>query len=290
MLSKLLIVDGMALLFRHFFATNFSKQFFYNSLDLPTNGVQGTIRHIYKAIEIIQPEKVIITWDMGSETVRTEWYENYKSNRPAPPEELVPQFDLVKDVLAELDFYQVGLKGYEADDLIGTITKHYDDSVIISGDKDLLQVINDDNELWLTKKGYTEYEIYDLNRFTEEFSITPEQFIDVKALMGDSGDGYFGVTGIGEKTALKLIQKHQSLDHLLENLDTLTKRQKENILKDYDHLILSRRLAEIITDVPINVNDVIQYSDYTFNLDRTLQVLDKYDLTIAKRYVEGLDL
>lgn len=280
----------MALLFRHFFATNFSKQFFYNSLDLPTNGVQGTIRHIYKAIEIIQPEKVIITWDMGSETVRTEWYENYKSNRPAPPEELVPQFDLVKDVLAELDFYQVGLKGYEADDLIGTITKHYDDSVIISGDKDLLQVINDDNELWLTKKGYTEYEIYDLNRFTEEFSITPEQFIDVKALMGDSGDGYFGVTGIGEKTALKLIQKHQSLDHLLENLDTLTKRQKENILKDYDHLILSRRLAEIITDVPINVNDVIQYSDYTFNLDRTLQVLDKYDLTIAKRYVEGLDL
>ncbi|MDK6862717.1 5'-3' exonuclease [Nosocomiicoccus ampullae] len=290
MLSKLLIVDGMALLFRHFFATSFSKQFFYNSLDLPTNGVQGTIRHIYKAIEIIQPEKVIITWDMGSETVRTEWYENYKSNRPAPPEELVPQFDLVKDVLAELDFYQVGLKGYEADDLIGTITKHYDDSVIISGDKDLLQVINDDNELWLTKKGYTEYEIYDLNRFTEEFSITPEQFIDVKALMGDSGDGYFGVTGIGEKTALKLIQKHQSLDHLLENLDTLTKRQKENILKDYDHLILSRRLAEIITDVPINVNDVIQYSDYTFNLDRTLQVLDKYDLTIAKRYVEGLDL
>ena len=280
----------MALLFRHFFATSFSKQFFYNSFDLPTNGVQGTIRHIYKAIEIIQPEKVIITWDMGSETVRTEWYENYKSNRPAPPEELVPQFDLVKDVLAELDFYQVGLKGYEADDLIGTITKHYDDSVIISGDKDLLQVINDDNELWLTKKGYTEYEIYDLNRFTEEFSITPEQFIDVKALMGDSGDGYFGVTGIGEKTALKLIQKHQSLDHLLENLDTLTKRQKENILKDYDHLILSRRLAEIITDVPINVNDVIQYSDYTFNLDRTLQVLDKYDLTIAKRYVEGLDL
>ncbi|OFS64268.1 5'-3' exonuclease [Nosocomiicoccus sp. HMSC09A07] len=290
MLSKLLIVDGMALLFRHFFATSFSKQFFYNSCDLPTNGVQGTIRHIYKAIEIIQPEKVIITWDMGSETVRTEWYENYKSNRPAPPEELVPQFDLVKDVLAELDFYQVGLKGYEADDLIGTITKHYDDSVIISGDKDLLQVINDDNELWLTKKGYTEYDIYNLNRFTEEFSITPHQFIDVKALMGDSGDGYFGVTGIGEKTALKLIQKHQSLDHLLENLDTLTKRQKENILKDYDHLILSRRLAEIITDVPINVNDVIQYSDYTFNLDRTLQVLDKYDLTIAKRYVEGLDL
>lgn len=280
----------MALLFRHFFATSFSKQFFYNSLDLPTNGVQGTIRHIYKAIEIIQPEKVIITWDMGSETVRTEWYENYKSNRPAPPEELVPQFDLVKDVLAELDFYQVGLKGYEADDLIGTITKHYDDSVIISGDKDLLQIINDDNELWLTKKGYTEYDIYNLNRFTEEFSITPHQFIDVKALMGDSGDGYFGVTGIGEKTALKLIQKHQSLDHLLENLDTLTKRQKENILKDYDHLILSRRLAEIITDVPINVNDVIQYSDYTFNLDRTLQVLDKYDLTIAKRYVEGLDL
>lgn len=280
----------MALLFRHFFATSFSKQFFYNSFDQPTNGVQGTIRHIYKAIEIIQPEKVIITWDMGSETVRTEWYENYKSNRPAPPEELVPQFDLVKDVLAELDFYQVGLKGYEADDLIGTITKHYDDTVIISGDKDLLQVINEHNALWLTKKGYTEYEIYDLNRFTEEFSITPEQFIDVKALMGDSGDGYFGVTGIGEKTALKLIQKHQSLDHLLENLDTLTKRQKENILKDYDHLILSRRLAEIITDVPINVNDVIQYSDYTFNLDRTLQVLDKYDLTIAKRYVEGLDL
>lgn len=289
-MSKLLVIDGMALLFRHFFATSFSKQFFYNKYDQPTNGVQGTIRHIYKAIEIIRPEKIIIAWDMGSKTVRTEWYDDYKSNRPPPPEELIPQFDLVKDVLNDLGFYQIGITGYEADDIIGTIAKKYNQTIIISGDKDLLQVINSHNELWLTKKGFTEYDIYDYERFINEYSITPEQFIDVKALMGDSGDGYFGVSGIGEKTALKLIQKHDTLDNLLNNLDSLTNRQRENILKDYDHLILSRRLAEIITDVPVNESDIIEFSDFSYDIERQLDVLENYDLTISKRYVESLDL
>ena len=290
MTNQTLIIDGMALLFRHFFATSFRNQFMYNKYDIPTNGVQGMIRHTFKLLELTKAKNVVIAWDMGSKSVRNDWFEGYKANRLAPPEEMTPQFDMVKQVMHDLGFHQEGVIGYEADDVIGTVSKEIDDLIIVSGDRDLLQLINDHNQLWLTKKGYTEYHHYNLETFINQYGITPSQFIDVKALMGDSSDGYTGVTGIGEKTALKLIQSHGSIDMLLNNLSTLTPKMQDKINTDMESLKMSLKLAKIITDVPLKMDALKDNSVFTYDKNHAQQVLEYYDLNIARKYLDSVSL
>lgn len=284
-----LIIDGMALLFRHFYATSFRNQFMYNKKDLPTNGVQGMLRHTFKLLELTQPDHVIVAWDMGSKSVRNEWFEGYKANRVAPPEEMVPQFDMIKDVIHDIGFYQDGVRGYEADDVIGTVAQHIDDLTIVSGDRDLLQLINRTNRIWLTKKGYTEYHHYNYDAFLDQYGITPEQFIDVKALMGDASDGYSGVQGIGEKTALKLIQTHGSVEALLNNLDTLTPKMQEKISNDMESLQMSQRLARIITDVPLKMDTMMDNSRLNLDTVHINNVLADHDLSVAQKYLSTLN-
>ena len=290
MTNQTLIIDGMALLFRHFFATSFRNQFMYNKYDIPTNGVQGMIRHTFKLLELTKAKNVVIAWDMGSKSVRNDWFEGYKANRLAPPEEMTPQFDMVKQVMHDLGFHQEGVIGYEADDVIGTVSKEIDDLIIVSGDRDLLQLINDHNQLWLTKKGYTEYHHYNLETFINQYGITPSQFIDVKALMGDSSDGYTGVTGIGEKTALKLIQSHGSIDMLLNNLSTLTPKMQDKINTDMESLKMSLKLAKIITDVPLKMDALKDNSVFIYDKNHAQQVLEDYDLNIARKYLDSVSL
>lgn len=280
----------MALLFRHFYATSFRNQFMYNNKELPTNGVQGMLRHTFKLLDLTQPDNVIIAWDMGSKSVRNEWYEGYKANRVAPPEEMVPQFDMIKEVMHDIGLYQDGIAGYEADDVIGTVAQHVDNLTIVSGDRDLLQLINETNRIWLTKKGYTEYHYYDYEAFKEQYGITPQQFIDVKALMGDASDGYSGVQGIGEKTALKLIQTHGSVDTLLDNLHMLTPKMQEKITGDMESLRMSQRLAEIITDVPIKLDGLMDKSALNFDTAHVNKVLKEHDLRLAEKYLSTLNL
>lgn len=290
MTQHTLIIDGMALLFRHFYATSFRNQFMYNNKELPTNGVQGMLRHTFKLLDLTQPDNVIIAWDMGSKSVRNEWYEGYKANRVAPPEEMVTQFDMIKEVMHDIGFYQDGIAGYEADDVIGTVAQHVDNLTIVSGDRDLLQLINETNRIWLTKKGYTEYHYYDYEAFKEQYGITPQQFIDVKALMGDASDGYSGVQGIGEKTALKLIQTHGSVDTLLDNLHMLTPKMQEKITGDMESLRMSQRLAEIITDVPIKLDGLMDKSRLNFDTAHVNKVLKDHDLRLAEKYLSTLNL
>lgn len=290
MTQHTLIIDGMALLFRHFYATSFRNQFMYNNKELPTNGVQGMLRHTFKLLDLTQPDNVIIAWDMGSKSVRNEWYEGYKANRVAPPEEMVPQFDMIKEVMHDIGLYQDGIAGYEADDVIGTVAQHVDNLTIVSGDRDLLQLINETNRIWLTKKGYTEYHYYDYEAFKEQYGITPQQFIDVKALMGDASDGYSGVQGIGEKTALKLIQTHGSVDTLLDNLHMLTPKMQEKITGDMESLRMSQRLAEIITDVPIKLDGLMDKSRLNFDTAHVNKVLKDHDLRLAEKYLSTLNL
>lgn len=288
--NKTLVIDGMALLFRHFFATSFRNQFMYNASGVPTNGVQGMVRHTLKLVEMLKPERMVITWDMGSETIRNEWFRDYKKNRQAPPEELIPQFDYVKEVIDDIGFCQTGIKGYEADDLIGTLSQKYDDLVIVSGDRDLLQLLDGTNDIWLTKKGFTEYNIYTQSVFEEQYGIHPSQFVDVKALMGDPGDGYYGVKGVGEKTAFKLIREHGNIAQLLLNLDKLTPSVRSKIEADRVSLEMSLRLAKIITDVPVDINLVETKSPLSINPVHIKSVLDGHNLSISSRYVDSLDL
>ncbi|PTE74868.1 5'-3' exonuclease, partial [Staphylococcus gallinarum] len=260
MTNKILLIDGMALLFRHFYATSLHNQFMRTSTGMPTNGVQGFVRHVFTAINEIDPSHVAVCWDMGKATFRNEMYDGYKQNRPAPPEELIPQFDFVKEVSNQFGFVNIGVQNYEADDVIGTLAQAYSDEhqiYVITGDRDILQCINPNVEIWLTKKGFNIYNRYTLDRFQSEYGLDPKQLIDVKAFMGDTADGYPGVKGIGEKTAIKLIQNHGSVESVIHALDELTPGQRKKIETDMDNLKLSKSLAEIHTQVPLNASSLL---------------------------------
>lgn len=198
----ILLVDGMALLFRSFFATAVRKQFQYNEDGIPTNGVQGFVRHTLTAVNLFQPTHLAVCWDMGAVTFRNDLYEGYKANCPAPAPELVPQFDMARQVSEDMGWKNYGVEGMEADDLIGSLVKTWRedaDITIVSGDKDLLQLLAPSVQIALTKKGHSIYDVYTDTRFIEEYGMTPTQFIDYKAFIGDTSDGYPGVKGIGPK-------------------------------------------------------------------------------------------
>ena len=198
----ILVIDGMALLFRSFYATSVIGHFQYLPDGRPSNGVQGFARHVLTAQSIIKPSHIAICWDMGANTFRNELFEGYKTNRSEPPEEMIPQFDMAKEVSEWIGWKNIGEAGMEADDCIGSIVEKWKEEAqitIISGDKDLLQLLNPSTNIAFTKKGYSEYDVYTMERFKEEYAIEPHQFVDVKAFMGDSSDGYPGVKGIGPK-------------------------------------------------------------------------------------------
>lgn len=286
--NRVLLVDGMALLFRHFYATSLHNQFMYNSKGIPTNGIQGFVRHIFTAINEINPSHVALCWDMGQSTFRNDMYTDYKQNRPAPPEELIPQFDYVKEISDQFGFINVGMTNYEADDVIGTLAKTFSDNNevhIITGDKDLLQCINNNVEVWLIKKGFNIYNRYTLARFNEEYQLNPQQLIDIKAFMGDSADGYPGVKGIGEKTALKLIQTYGSVENVLSNIDQLTPAQRKKIEADKDNLTLSKRLAEIYTEVPLNSVEIYRDMAYAHSLNQILSICNEHELYVSGKYI-----
>ncbi|WP_100010848.1 5'-3' exonuclease [Lentibacillus sediminis] len=253
--QKVLLVDGMALLFRGFFATAFRGNFMMTNRGLPTNGVYQFMRYFLDAVNTFHPTHVICCWDMGSKTFRTEMYEGYKANRGEPPVELVPQFDLVKEVTESFNMPNIGIENFEADDCIGTLAKAYqkeNDVVILTGDQDILQLVDEGIEVAIMKKGIGNYERFNASNFYEKKGITPKQIIDLKGLMGDTSDNYPGVKGIGEKTALKLIQEYETIDQLLENLEQLPKGVQTKIKANMDMLQLSRQLAEIKCDVPVH--------------------------------------
>lgn len=252
--NKVMLVDGMALLFRAYYATAMSGYYMINSKGVPTNGIYGFVKHLFTAINTYKPSHVVCCWDMGSKTYRNELYPSYKGNREQPPEQLIPQFDLVKEVAKALNIPNVGLAGYEADDCIGTLTQQYKEDaevMILTGDQDILQLLEENVYVILLKKGYGNYEMYKEEIFIEEKGITPKQLIDLKALMGDSSDNYPGVRGIGEKTGLNLLKRFHSIEGILNNLQSLTKAQRTKIEQDLDMLHLSRKLAKIHCEVQV---------------------------------------
>ncbi|MGG1399434.1 5'-3' exonuclease [Bacillus salipaludis] len=253
---SLMLVDGMALLFRAFYATAVTGQFMINSKGIPTNGIHGFIKHLFTAVSSFKPSHVAVCWDMGSKTFRTELFNDYKGNRGEAPVELIPQFDLVKEVVESFDIPNIGMVGFEADDCIGTIARQLSGHAnvsILTGDQDILQLLDDSISVILLKKGYGNYLVHTPETFFEEKGITPRQMIDLKALMGDPSDNYPGVKGIGEKTALKLLKEYNHVEGIISNLDGLSKSIKAKIEQDLEMLHLSRRLAEIKCDVPVNI-------------------------------------
>ncbi|MDG0842449.1 5'-3' exonuclease [Staphylococcus equorum] len=288
MSNKILLIDGMALLFRHFYATSLHKQFMRNSTGTPTNGIQGFVRHVFSAINDIQPTHVAVCWDMGKSTFRNDMFDGYKQNRPAPPEELIPQFDYVKEVSNQFGFVNIGVQNYEADDVIGTLAHQYSGEnqiYVVTGDKDILQCINPNVEIWLTKKGFSIYNRYTLDRFQSEYGLDPLQLIDVKAFMGDSADGYPGVKGIGEKTAIKLIQNYGSVESVVDAIDELTPGQQNKINNDMQNLKVSKSLAKIHTEVPLDTTTLLQDMKFGADITKILNICNEHELYVSGKYL-----
>ncbi|MGZ7441725.1 5'-3' exonuclease H3TH domain-containing protein [Paenibacillus sp. TH7-28] len=275
---KILVVDGMALLFRAYFAQSYSARRLADGT--PTNAIYGFLQYLFDAVNTFNPTHVLCCWDMGSKTFRNELHSDYKANRPEAPEDLVPQFSLVKDIVAALDIPNIGLEGYEADDCIGTVSNRLSQLghvYILTGDQDMLQLVSERIHVVIMKKGRSNYAVYDLDFLKEDKGIQPFQVIEMKGLTGDTSDNYPGVKGIGEKTALKLLAEYESIDGILDNLEHLPKSVKAKIESDLDNLHLSRTLARINIEVPVECS--LEECLWTVNPDSAADLFEKYRFT-----------
>ncbi len=257
-MKKLILIDGNSLINRAFYATPplSSKD------GVPTNAVYGFMNMLFKLIGDENPEFIAVAFDVHHPTFRHDMFADYKGTRKPMPEDLRPQIPLLKEVLQTLGIYTVEKPGFEADDLIGTIAKGTSLlTEIITGDRDSFQLVDEETEVHFTKRGISDVEVYTVQNFTEKTGIKPEQIIDLKALMGDSSDNIPGVAGVGEKTALTLIQTYGTIENLYERTEELKGKLKEKIVADKDKAFLSKTLATINTKVDIEVNlDKMRYA------------------------------
>lgn len=250
-----LILDGNSLLYRAFYAIPELT----TSDGLHTNAVYGFTNMLFRMIDEINPHYIVTAFDKSAPTFRHIEYEEYKAGRKKTPDELSMQFSIMKEVLNKMGIKIFELEGYEADDLIGTLSAYAEndniESYIVTGDRDALQLATDNVKVVLNKKGITETEIYDRSRMINELGVTPKEFIDVKGLMGDKSDNIPGVPGVGEKTAYKLIKEYGSIENLLNNIEEISgKKLKESLVEYSEQAIFSKKLATIVTEVPVDIN------------------------------------
>ncbi|MBQ8522577.1 MAG: DNA polymerase I [Clostridia bacterium] len=244
-MDKLFIVDGNSLVFRAYYAL----PPMYNSNHTPTNAVFGFFKMLLNIIVKNTPKYLVVAFDAGKHTFRHDIYADYKGTRKPMPEELRGQLPIIKNILNEMNITSIEIPDIEADDIIGTLSKKFDiDSVLISGDRDLLQLISPHCRVWLTQKGLSEIADLDIEGLKERFGIAPYQVIEMKSIMGDAGDNIPGVRGIGEKTALKLINEYDNLDNIYQNIDKISGKAYKLLEEQKDMAYISRRLATIKTD------------------------------------------
>ncbi|HFH9572043.1 TPA: DNA polymerase I [Streptococcus pyogenes] len=266
--NKLLLIDGSSVAFRAFFALYNQIDRFKNHSGLHTNAIYGFHLMLDHMMKRVQPTHVLVAFDAGKTTFRTEMYADYKAGRAKTPEEFREQFPYIREMLTALGIAYYELEHYEADDIIGTLDKMAErtevpfDVTIVSGDKDLIQLTDENTVVEISKKGVAEFEEFTPAYLMEKMGLTPNQFIDLKALMGDKSDNIPGVTKIGEKTGLKLLHEFGSLEGIYEHIDGFkASKMKENLINDRDQAFLSKTLATINTASPITIGlDDIVYN------------------------------
>lgn len=264
MSNKLVLIDGNSILYRAFFALPLLN----NDKGVYTNAVYGFTTMLLRILEEEKPTHMLVAFDAGKTTFRHATYKEYKGGRQKTPPELSEQFPLIKEVLDAFSIPHYQLEQYEADDIIGTLSAKGQDKAwditVISGDKDMLQLVSDQVTVSLTKKGISNVEKYTPSYMVENMEITPEQIIDLKALMGDSSDNIPGVPGVGEKTATKLLKQYETLEKVYDHLDDISgKKLKENLVNYKDDAFMSKELVTINRSSPITISiDEIAYEDY----------------------------
>ncbi|QHW33938.1 DNA polymerase I [Paenibacillus rhizovicinus] len=262
-MDKWVLIDGNSIIYRAFFA----MPPLTNSAGLHTNAVYGFTTMLLKLLEEEKPTHMLVAFDAGKVTFRHEGYEAYKGGREKTPSELSEQFPVLKELLQAFGIAQYELSGYEADDIIGTLSRLADEqgveTVVVSGDKDMLQLASDHVTIALTRKGVSEVERYDPAEIKEKYGLTPLQIIDLKGLMGDTSDNIPGIPGVGEKTALKLLHEYDSVEGVLANTADLKGKMKEKVETHQDSAVMSKRLATIFREVPLEKStDELAYGGY----------------------------
>lgn len=296
--KTLMIIDGNSLIHRAFYALPLltTKDGIY------TNGVYGFLTMLYKIKENYNIDYIGVAFDKKGPTFRHEAFELYKGTRQSTPNELTLQFPIIKEILSIMNIAQLELDGYEADDIAGTLSKFGEENgleiILVTGDRDYLQLASDKTKVLITKKGITDLVEYDENKFIEEYGITPQQFIDLKGLMGDKSDNIPGVPGIGEKTGVKLLKEFGTIENLYDNIDKVgSKKIKETLMENKQSAFLSKKLAEIIRNAPLDISLKeleVKEPDYEKLIDiyKKLEfnsLLAKIDFTAAEK-ADGLDM
>ena len=264
-MKKIVLVDGNNLLFRSYFATAYTGNVMKNSKGFPTNALYGFINMINKILEEEKPEYMAVAFDIGKNFRKTK-YDFYKEGRNKTPQDLIDQMPIARDVLKAMGIKYFELEPYEADDIIGTISKMTEEdpdayTLIVSSDKDLLQLVSDETEMKLLKQ--KDYIRYNRESFKKDYGVEPIRIIDLKGLSGDPSDNIPGVQGVGDKTALKLLQDYESVEGIYEHIDEIKGKLQEKLLADKDNAFMSKEIATIYREVPLNTS----YDEMKYNGD-----------------------
>ena len=284
-MKKCLLIDGNAMLFRAYYATLYGRMM-TTSNGIPTNAVYGFITMINKALDLIKPDHLLVAFDSGKPTFRHETFKEYKGTRRQLDQELIVQFPIAREYLEAKGIPWYECEGIEADDIIGSAAKTYPDyqTVILTSDRDLLQLIDETTNVLLMKKGITEMELVDVQGLKDNFHVTPSQIIELKGLMGDTADNIPGVPGVGEKTALKLLDQYETVHNLYEHIDEIKGKLKEKLEMNKDKAELSLFLATIVTDakLPFDLESCVFHED----VERSNSFYKKYEMLSFVKQVE----
>ena len=275
-MDKIILLDGNSLSYRAYYAMPALK----NKKGLYTNSVYGFTLMLEKILEDTKPKYALVAFDKGKETFRHKSYEAYKGTRDKTPNELVEQFGYVRELLDSYGIKYEEHLDYEADDIIGSYAKIAEKAglevIIVSGDKDLTQLASDNITVYYTKRGVTEIDYYTPEFINEKYGLTPQQIIDMKGLMGDKSDNIPGIPGVGEKTAIKLLTEYETVENVLENIDNISgKKLKERLTEGKEDAILSKKLATIFTDVP--VDNKIEDLTFKENREKKKELFEKLE-------------
>ena len=275
-MDKIILLDGNSLSYRAYYAMPALK----NKKGLYTNSVYGFTLMLEKILEDTKPKYALVAFDKGKETFRHKSYEAYKGTRDKTPTELVEQFGYVRELLDSFGIKYEEHLDYEADDIIGSYAKIAEKAglevIIVSGDKDLTQLASDNITVYYTKRGVTEIDYYTPEFINEKYGLTPQQIIDMKGLMGDKSDNIPGIPGVGEKTAIKLLTEYETVENVLENIDNISgKKLKERLTEGKEDAILSKKLATIFTDVP--VDNKIEDLTFKENREKKKELFEKLE-------------
>ena len=253
MSERIVIIDGNSLINRAYYAM---QKPMVTKEGIFTQGIFGFLNMLNKIMDEQKPDYMAVAWDRKAPTFRHKSYTDYKAGRKSMPPELAMELPLMKDILTAMHIPNFETDGFEADDIIGTIAREAEEAglepLIVTGDRDALQLVTDVTHVLITKKGVSEFELYDNDKMLERYGVTPKQFIDLKGLMGDSSDNIPGIPGVGEKTGIKLIQQFGSVADMLARTDEIANAKlRAKVEENATLAAMSRRLAEIVTNVPI---------------------------------------